>query len=314
VSASRTAKNAGTYVTSASGTDSNYNLSFVDGAMIIDKAALTVTALNSRKIYDANAFTGGAGVSYDGFVGNETAAALSGTLSYSGNSQGARNTGAYVLTPGGVTSNNYSLAFSNGALTVIPAQLLIRATTNTKTFDGKTDAQAVPAINGLVGSDTVIHLSESYADANPGNKKTLTVQSGYQILDGNSGSNYAVTLLPDTTGVILALPVAVLAPVISAPKNVIPVFPNLTVLPFNSPNGADSRSGAPPVLEASGSGSLVSGSTNTAPGQPVTSPVSVGEPLENLNNGKDPFIALPDAKTNGVQNSDLPAKDVLTND
>jgi len=52
VSASRTAKNAGTYVTRASGTDANYELTFVDGAMVIGKAIVTPTVSASNKVYD----------------------------------------------------------------------------------------------------------------------------------------------------------------------------------------------------------------------------------------------------------------------
>ncbi|MEI7784712.1 MAG: glycine-rich domain-containing protein, partial [Betaproteobacteria bacterium] len=44
VSASRTEKNAGTYTVTASGTASNYNLSFVDGSLLINKANAVVTA------------------------------------------------------------------------------------------------------------------------------------------------------------------------------------------------------------------------------------------------------------------------------
>ena len=40
VTASRTEKNAGTYATKASGTDGNYNLTFVDGSMVIKEAVV----------------------------------------------------------------------------------------------------------------------------------------------------------------------------------------------------------------------------------------------------------------------------------
>jgi hypothetical protein len=79
---------------------------------------LTVTASNASKTFDALAYLGGAGVTYSGFVNGESAAALSGTLAYSGTSQGAVSVGSYVITPGGISSDNYAIAFSNGTLTI----------------------------------------------------------------------------------------------------------------------------------------------------------------------------------------------------
>ncbi|MBG0841566.1 filamentous hemagglutinin N-terminal domain-containing protein, partial [Ectopseudomonas toyotomiensis] len=84
---------AGSYTHSASGTDSNYALTFVDGVLTIDKAALAVTANDASKTYDGLAFSGGNGVSYSGFVNGEDASVLGGTLTYGGTSQGAQNAG-----------------------------------------------------------------------------------------------------------------------------------------------------------------------------------------------------------------------------
>jgi len=68
---------------------------------------LTITANDAAsRTYDATAYSGGNGVAYAGFVGGETAAVLSGALSYAGNSQGAVNAGTYVIKPGGLASGN----------------------------------------------------------------------------------------------------------------------------------------------------------------------------------------------------------------
>src|SRR5205823_125831 len=65
-------------------------------------------------------------------------------------------------------------------------------------------AAAVPVVVGLVGSDTVTGKVETYATANAGVGKTLSV-SAYTVNDGNSGGNYTVTTVNDTTGVISAV-------------------------------------------------------------------------------------------------------------
>ncbi|SER02413.1 hypothetical protein SAMN05216600_113121, partial [Pseudomonas cuatrocienegasensis] len=110
--------NAGTYTHSASGTDGNYALTFVDGALTIDKAALTATAADASKTYDGQAFTGGNGVSYSGFVNGEDAGVLGGTLNYGGSAQGAINAGLYDLSVSGLSADNYAISFVDGALTI----------------------------------------------------------------------------------------------------------------------------------------------------------------------------------------------------
>jgi len=87
--------------------------------------ALTVAANAVTITYTGAAFIGGNGVTYTGFVNGETSAVLSGTLAYGGNSQGAINPGSYVITPSGLASDNYAIAYLDGVLTVnsgIPTQ------------------------------------------------------------------------------------------------------------------------------------------------------------------------------------------------
>ncbi|KFC60419.1 hypothetical protein FEM08_07960 [Flavobacterium gilvum] len=113
--------NAGSYTftVKASNTQGN-KTTFVEstGTLIVTKTPLSVTANAAGKTYDGLAYSGGNGVAYSGFVNNETASVLGGTLAYSGTSQGAINVGPYVITPGGLTSNNYAITFNNGILTI----------------------------------------------------------------------------------------------------------------------------------------------------------------------------------------------------
>ncbi len=180
----------------------NYTVSTVDNSTgVIDAAALTVSANDASKTYDATAFSGGNGVSYSGFVGGETTAVLGGSLSYGGSSQGAVNAGTYAITPGGLTSGNYAISFTSGTLTVDPAALTLTALANTKTYDTNTSASATPTVSGLQGSDTVTGLAEAYDNKNAGTGKTLSV-SAYTINDGASGANYTVSTVDNSTGVI----------------------------------------------------------------------------------------------------------------
>ena len=107
-------------VASASGLSaSNYDFTTLNnGTLTIDRAPLTVTADAANIIFNGQPYSGGNGVSYSGFVNNDTNSVLGGTLAYGGSSQGARDVGSYVITPTGFSSGNYALSYANGTLTV----------------------------------------------------------------------------------------------------------------------------------------------------------------------------------------------------
>ncbi|MGC1174186.1 YDG domain-containing protein [Polaromonas sp.] len=103
------------------GTDAgNYNLlnTTAGTTASITPKALTVTANNDSKLYDGAAYSGGNGVNYNGFVTGESVSALTGTLAYSGSSQGASAAGNYAITPGGYSAANYTLAYVDGVLRI----------------------------------------------------------------------------------------------------------------------------------------------------------------------------------------------------
>jgi hypothetical protein len=105
------------------------------------------------------------------------------------------------LTLEGPQAYDYVLVSPTTQANITPALLTITASPNTKTFDGKASAAALPTVSGLVGTDTVTGLSEAYNNPAPGTGKTLLV-TGYTVNDGNNGNNYVVTTVPDRTGVI----------------------------------------------------------------------------------------------------------------
>jgi len=168
VSATGTGKNAGSYDSVATGTDGNYNLTFVKGTLAIDKAALTVRGNSDSKVYDDVSYNGGNGVVYTGFVNDESRAVLSGALGYAGDSQGARIVGSYAITPAGLTSSNYQIAFLDGSLTirsaspVVPRPLVITLPSGSDSgalrFVTTSPASAPPVLvaRGETGGDGVI--------------------------------------------------------------------------------------------------------------------------------------------------------------
>ncbi len=131
------AVNAGRYSIAASGlTAANYTIAYTDGTLTVGKAPLTVTAGNTSKTYDGVAFSGGNGVTYAGFVNGEGTSVLGGTLAYGGTAQGAVNAGRYSIAASGLTAANYTIAYTDGTLTVGKAPLTVTAGNTSKTYDG----------------------------------------------------------------------------------------------------------------------------------------------------------------------------------
>ncbi len=99
--------------------------------------------------------------------------------------------------------NNYTVTTASNTTGLInKAPLTITAVFNSKPFDGNTSAAAIPTVSGLIGTDSVAGQTESYTDSTPASGKTLTVNPGYTVNDGNGGGNYAVTTVANNTGII----------------------------------------------------------------------------------------------------------------
>ena len=86
-------------VTPSGSTSANYTITFVTGTLSVTRAALTITADPSTKVYGQvnPAFT----ASYAGFTNNDTAAALGGTLGYTTLATASSPVGDYDVTPSG---------------------------------------------------------------------------------------------------------------------------------------------------------------------------------------------------------------------
>ncbi|WP_313675149.1 MBG domain-containing protein, partial [Mycolicibacterium sp.] len=106
--------NAGSYAHTASGSDANYTLTFVDGALNIAKAPLTVTGRSLDTVYSGQTQSV-AGFSVSGLVGDDTAQVLSG-VSAAGAS--GRNAGTYANVVTAPAQTNYSVTTVDGMLDI----------------------------------------------------------------------------------------------------------------------------------------------------------------------------------------------------
>ena len=104
-----------------------------------------------NKTYDGTAFSGDPNGNNDtGFKYGQGEGNLGGTLVYTGTSQGDKNAGTYVITPGGYTSNDYAITFVNGALNVAKAALTVTADDQSKTYGGTDPTPDVHALGHAV--------------------------------------------------------------------------------------------------------------------------------------------------------------------
>ncbi|WP_161485854.1 filamentous hemagglutinin N-terminal domain-containing protein [Polynucleobacter asymbioticus] len=99
---------------------SNYNSPVIRNANLVITPAPLVIKANDLARVAGTAFYGGNGVTYTGLLNGESPSVLSGVLTYSGSAQGASNAGAYVIQPGGLTSQNYSIGFISSVLVNTP--------------------------------------------------------------------------------------------------------------------------------------------------------------------------------------------------
>jgi gliding motility-associated-like protein len=84
-------------------------------SFVIGKAPLTVRVVNASKNYGQA--DPGFGVTYSGFLANQTASLLSGTLTFS--RAAGQNPGIYAVTASGLSSANYSFTYVSGTLTIV---------------------------------------------------------------------------------------------------------------------------------------------------------------------------------------------------
>lgn len=186
---------------------SNYTLPTANTTSFsIVKAPLTVTANNHTITYgDAPAANG---VSYTGFVNNETSSVLGGDLSYAYDYNqydnvvrynGNDEVVPYAIIPSGLTATNYAIAFEAGTLTVNPKEVRLTWTGTSFPYDGEAHAPTVTMTDSetdLVHGD-VITVDTPTLSANTGSsleENGTAVQVGYYrattSLTGTKAGNY----------------------------------------------------------------------------------------------------------------------------
>jgi hypothetical protein len=185
----------------------NYNISYVNGSLTVNAAALTITASNKTKTYgDTVVFdttTPSTDFSVVGLVNADTVASI--TLASAGAAAAATVPGsAYAIIPSAAVGTglaNYNISYVNGALTVQPAILTVTAKSASRPFNTPNpDLSAPLSITGFVLGQGPAVLTMA-----PTCSTTATMSSpvgSYDVIcSGGVAANYSFTYVKGTLSV-----------------------------------------------------------------------------------------------------------------
>jgi hypothetical protein len=195
---------------------SNYTISYVNGNLTVNPAALTITANNMVKTYGTTYTFPGTEFTDVGLVNGDTVTSV--TLTSPGAAAGATVAGSpYAITPStalGHRLSNYTISYVNGQFTVNPAVLTITAKSFNKTV-GTAYTFAGTEFNtvGLKNADTVSSVTLASAGA------PAPVADGPYIVTASNAlgtglGNYAIAY---DDGVLTVVPVNNPPPVVVPP-------------------------------------------------------------------------------------------------
>ncbi len=190
---------------------SNYNISYNPGTLTVGTKTVTATITAESKQYDGTNTADITSCTVNGAVNgdNLTCTASNGTFSDKNVGNGKTVTADVTLV--GTNAGNYTLTSPvTTTANITAAPLTVTAVTDNKIYDSTVAATGTPSITAgsLQGTDTAT-FSEVFKTKDVGSNKTLIPSIS---IDGGTGnSNYNITYVNDTTGVITARPLLVTA-------------------------------------------------------------------------------------------------------
>ena len=211
----------GTYpIIPSAATDPNYTITYIEGKLTVTKAPLTITAKPHTITYNGIAYTGGNGVEPTGLITGDQISNLTGTLIYTGTSQGAKNVDTYTIIPGGLSSPNYNINYVGGALEIKKATLKVIAgdqSVNFGTPAAKILTDATFTYASLLGGDDASAITGVVSYSTNYTPLTSTGTSGIYlepIITGLSAVNYE--LIAEKGSITITAPPA--SPVFQIPN------------------------------------------------------------------------------------------------
>jgi gliding motility-associated-like protein len=253
-------ENVGTYAIrqGALALSNNYNLTFAGANLIINKAALSITANSLTRAYGQTNPT--LTMTYTGFVNGDDASKLTAqpVITTTANSNSA--TGTYPIAVNGAASANYNISYVSGTLTVTAATLIVTADDQTRIY-GSANPVLTAHYSGFINGDDASKLTTA-----PSLTTTASASStagDYTITaSGAAMSNYNIVYQPGTMTINKAQ-LTVTAD--DQGRAFGAANPQLTISYYGFVNGDDVSK-----LSSTATASTIAG-TNTAPGTyPIT--------------------------------------------
>lgn len=186
---------AGDYIITPTGEDSqgNYTVTYPTGMLTINKKDLTVTANNKTITYGETPANNG--VTYGSFAFEDDENVLGGELTYTYNYAQYEDvgSGSFVITPSGLTSDNYDIDFVDGTLTVGQKEVGIGEWSNTTvTYNGSAQTPTATVDTDDLVNDDVIGVEVTVENIGVNAGSYTATATG---LTGEKAGNYK---LPDT--------------------------------------------------------------------------------------------------------------------
>lgn len=166
----------------------------------VQKASLTITAVDKSKVYGAALPTLTA--SYSGFVNGDDSADLDTAVTLATGASSSSPVGTYAITPSGAIDANYTITHANGTLTVTPAALTITAVDKSKVY-GAALPTFTASYSGLVNGDDASNLDTAVALSTAASASSAV--GTYTITaSGAVDANYSITHVNGTLTVTAA--------------------------------------------------------------------------------------------------------------
>ncbi|MBU3578129.1 MBG domain-containing protein [Polynucleobacter sp. UK-Kesae-W10] len=151
-------RNANTYVDNlngavglGNGNASDYNITYVNGSLVIGKATATLNGATGGRTYTASAQTN-TGATVNGLLGNDAS-----NITISGQASGT-SAGSYTgsLSASGSAAANYNfVAGTADTLVIHPASITIVGKNNSYSYNGLVQNNSGAIVSGLLGADSV---------------------------------------------------------------------------------------------------------------------------------------------------------------
>ncbi|HEV2478120.1 MAG TPA: MBG domain-containing protein [Puia sp.] len=184
-------------ITASGGSAANYTFSYVPGTLTVQKAILTITAVNASSTYGSPLVPNGSlTVSYSGFINGDNSSSLTVPPTVINTAFVGAPAGTYALIPSGAVDPNYTIVYVDGTYTINQANLNIQGNNETMTYGGTVPTLGV-TYTGLVNGDGPSSLSVPPVVSTTATSASLV--GTYPIaVTGAFDPNYNITFTPGT--------------------------------------------------------------------------------------------------------------------